>query len=341
MSTNVNIINKFGKYKHFKIGELGGGGIIVSYKCTNRCRHCLVVGAPEREDQWIKPEFLDSVYKKIKKSGPNAQIHISGGEAFLNPDCCLYSMELAAKNDIFVDYIETNGFWGGDSAKYMPLLKELKKLGLKSILISVSPFHSEFIKPQATVDAIAAVKEVFGPEGAFVWIPDFLNVFDMIDKDKPLKIDKLPERFLKMIPDMYYLIPGGRAGYLGEKFFKKWPAKTFFMTDCIREFASTAHFHIDYMGYYMPGGLCGGLSICDYREIGTSISLEDKPILSALINGGIKALFDFAKEEYGYEPEPEGYCGKCHLCVDIRKFLYDKQDFKELKPAEFYKFLKK
>ena len=47
-----------------------------------------------------------------------------------------------------------------------------------------------------------------------------------------------------------------------------------------------------------------------------------------------EALLIFAKE-YGYCEHQQGYLSKCHLCVDIRKYLSNKNEFIELEPKEF------
>ncbi|MFP4621142.1 MAG: hypothetical protein ACLFM7_07505 [Bacteroidales bacterium] len=40
----------------------------------------------------------------------------------------------------------------------------------------------------------------------------------------------------------------------------------------------------------------------------------------------------------GYEERERGYLSKCHLCVDIRKFLVDQNDCPELQPRQYYQF---
>ena len=47
-------------------------------------------------------------------------------------------------------------------------------------------------------------------------------------------------------------------------------------------------------------------------------------------------MFELAQEEYGYQPMLEGYTGKCHLCVDVRRHLVETGDFAELRPPGFY-----
>ena len=59
-------------------------------------------------------------------------------------------------------------------------------------------------------------------------------------------------------------------------------------------------------------------------------------LISILIEKGPYGLFAFAEEAYGYVPLEDGFAGKCHLCVDVRKYLVQLGDFPELEPAEFY-----
>jgi len=60
------------------------------------------------------------------------------------------------------------------------------------------------------------------------------------------------------------------------------------------------------------------------------------PVLRALVTGGPYALMQQAIE-LGYEPLPEGYAGKCHLCTHVRQWLHDHGCFAgRLGPAECY-----
>ena len=90
----------------------------------------------------------------------------------------------------------------------------------------------------------------------------------------------------------------------------------------------------------MPGGLCGGISLCAYNELDKPVNIENKPIVRILFNEGIKGLFEYALK-LGYTELTDGYCGKCHLCVDIRKYLFKTGKYEELAPAEFYIELEK
>jgi hypothetical protein len=89
----------------------------------------------------------------------------------------------------------------------------------------------------------------------------------------------------------------------------------------------------------MMPGYCGGISLGAWRDIdhliNKGIDLEEHPILNFLISEDMQGLFHFAMD-YGYGESPEGYVSKCHLCLDIRKYLVLKKDFSELTPGEFY-----
>ena len=44
--------------------------------------------------------------------------------------------------------------------------------------------------------------------------------------------------------------------------------------------------------------------------------------------------------ERGYDPPGEGYCSRCHLCLDMRAYLARSGEFEELVPSEFYEHVK-
>jgi hypothetical protein len=102
------------------------------------------------------------------------------------------------------------------------------------------------------------------------------------------------------------------------------------------------HNHFDNYGNYMPG-FCGGISYGDIRDADTllreGINPESKPVLALLMEEDLEGLFNLAKEK-GYEALEEGYCSKCHLCLDIRSYLARGGEFEELAPQEFYEHVK-
>ena len=66
---------------------------------------------------------------------------------------------------------------------------------------------------------------------------------------------------------------------------------------------------------------------------------EYPPLINILVEKGANGLFEMGKEEYGYVPLEDGYVGKCHLCVDVRRHLTSSGNFEELQPQQFYEMV--
>ena len=62
-------------------------------------------------------------------------------------------------------------------------------------------------------------------------------------------------------------------------------------------------------------------------------------LIEVLIERGPYGLLELAQGEFDYQPLPEGYVGKCHLCVDLRRHLVEAGDFTELEPRSFYQHI--
>ena len=74
------------------------------------------------------------------------------------------------------------------------------------------------------------------------------------------------------------------------------------------------------------------------RLLKEGIELENRPVLKYLVAEDMEGLLNFALD-MGYQERNEGYVSKCHLCLDIRKYLVSNGDNDELKPGEFYEQL--
>lgn len=60
------------------------------------------------------------------------------------------------------------------------------------------------------------------------------------------------------------------------------------------------------------------------------------PIIGRVVEGGSYSLYLYAKSS-GYQPRPGGYANKCHLCHDVRRWLYENGHFgNTLGPGEVY-----
>ena len=340
--------------KKFRIPTPNSGGLILSYKCSGECKHCMYFGSPHWSGDWISEKDLEEILTQLSYTiqespyGPenvslNYGIHFTGGEPFLNYDILLKTVEISNALNIPSTFVETNCYWCKNDTITRERLVELKRKGLNGILISVNPFILEFVPFERTERAIRISMEVFR-ENFMIYQLYYFGQF----KELNIK-EKLPlENYLQLISmdDLkrnVELFKMGRAIYTLQNLYKKYPINYFFNDNCHTELVRNWHCHFDNYGNYMPG-YCGGLSWGNIRNLdplcNEGINIDEYPILRALIEGKLEDLYKFAFEKFGYREKKEGYVSKCHACFDIRKHLISKTDeFKELNPPEFYQYI--
>src|SRR5690606_28830200 len=109
-------------------------------------------------------------------------VHIGGGEPLLKSEKIFPVLEAAARNNINIDYIETNASWFKDEASAKTILKELIKHGVHTLLISIDPYHNEYIPFYKVKGLIRACSKV--NMGVFPWLIDFWDDLDALDDSK-------------------------------------------------------------------------------------------------------------------------------------------------------------
>ena len=317
-------------------------GIIMTYKCQCACKHCLYNCGPKWRE-WISREVLHDALRAIRTWDHRVQVHLTGGEPFLNFPLLLEAVRIGAELGI-PPYVETNAGWCLREAEVAEKLVALREAGLNAILISCSPFHAEKIPPVRTLLGIRKALEIFGREKVIVYLPHCVDQMQMFDLERTIPLERYVERFglkraQRILWDGYGIIPGGRSGYTLGHLVEKRPASAFRGQNCWEEILYAHHSHFDLYGNYISW-FCGGLAVGDWHDLPQILSdfrNGNYPrIIDLLVAGGPLRLLEMAKEEYGYRELPEGYAGKCHLCVDVRRHLSAHGDFPELRPTEFY-----
>jgi len=324
-------------------------GLLLSYRCTAECRYCMYACSPKWSG-WISEDLLEVTLSKLAGKivpspfGPNRVslnygLHFTGGEPFLNFPLLLKAVELARELGIPSTFVETNCYWcTGDEVTREKLLL-LKEKGLAGILISVNPFYLEYVPFERTERGIRLAREVFGPN-LMVYQAEYYALFRQLGIRGRLSYEeylRLPAgRNLRV--EMFLM---GRAAYKLGDFYPKYPAAYFLEQPCIPPPLRDWHNHFDNYGNFLPG-YCGGLSLGDVHQleelVEEGLELEERPVLKFLAEQDFRGLLHFARE-FGYRELREGYISKCHLCVDIRRFLASRLDLRELRPREFYSFL--
>ncbi len=324
----------------FKIKRLVSGGLITNYFCASCCRHCLYNCSPHWEKNYIGPQTAEENLRIIRRLGC-ASVHIGGGEPLLRPEALGDVLQIAKKVGVAVEYVETNSAWFKDPERAMAILLNLRKQGLQTLLVSISPFHNEYI-PFARVQGVIDAAGRAGI-GIFPWISDFIADLSELDATGTHSLKEFEKQFgrdyVKRLLQRYWIHMGGRAletfrPYLAEKSALEICDEN--SGGCAAELLNTRHFHLDLFGNYIPG-LCSGLSI-KREDLGKALPAERYPILRILFQEGIRGLLKLAKAEFDYTPAKNRYINKCDLCTEIRT-LFVQNNFGgpfELNPKAFY-----
>ncbi len=326
------------------------GGLILSYKCTARCRHCMYACSSAWKGDWISEERLRrglSQLARVIEPSPWGRdnvslshgLHFSGGEPFMNFQLLARAVAIAEELGIPSTFVETNCSWCTDDAVTQEKLENLQQKGLKGILVSVNPFYAEFVPFERTERCIEVSAQIFG-DNLFVYQLEFYRQFK-----------RLGIRGTVSLPDYFRMTGGtqtltkrvelflmGRAAHSLRKLFRTHPARSFFRAPCQPPFLRSWHNHFDNYGHFMPG-FCGGISLGNWLDLSDllrdGLDLEKRPILKFLSDDNMEGLYRFAVDR-GYPQRENGYVSKCDLCLDIRSFLVAIDDFPELRPRQFY-----
>ena len=133
---------------HITVPKPVSGGLILSYKCSAACRHCMYACSPKWDSDWIMEEDLSTILSQLAPYiepapyGPDSiglshGLHFTGGEPFLNFELLCKAVDIADHLDIPSTFVETNAAWCIDDKTTKEKLVKLKSRGLKGIMISV------------------------------------------------------------------------------------------------------------------------------------------------------------------------------------------------------------
>jgi len=332
------------------VPEPVSGGILLSYKCTSECKHCMYACSPRWKGDWISEgdaeKILNWLAGKIQESplgkdrvGINYGLHFTGGEPFLNFSLLLRVTRIANELEIPSTFVETNCFWCVDEGTTREKLWRLREAGLQGILISVNPFTLEHVPGERIERAVRVSREIFGRNTMIYQQP----VYSQLKRLGIIGTLTLKDYLRRVgIQSLSYieLLPMGRAVYKLGYLYKRYPAGRFFSQSCREELTRNWHIHIDNYRNYMAG-YCGGISMGDAGDLDSfskGIDLNERPVLVALMRS-IRRLYELGRK-FGYREDSDGYISKCHLCLDIRRHIIEQTDqFRELAPREFYRNL--
>ncbi len=340
-----DVMNKFKKdslLAELKIKKLISGGLITNYFCTSRCRHCLYNCSPAWEKEYMTPQAVEENLLVIRRLGC-AAVHIGGGEPLLRPDKLSAVLEVASAVGVAVDYVETNSSWFKNLDSAIVTLSQLRDKGLQTLLVSISPFHNEFI-PFVKIKGVINAARKTGIS-IFPWISDFMKDLSELDATGTHALAEYEALFgqdyIRNLPQRYWIHMGGRALKTFRPYLANKSAEQILKDNarsCAAELTDTGHFHLDLFGNYIPG-LCSGLSI-NREDLSQPLTADKYPVLSTLFAKGIRGIFEMARDAFNFTPAKSVYINKCDLCTEIRT-LFVQHHFggpAELNPKEFYQY---
>jgi hypothetical protein len=324
----------------FTVNHLASGGVITNYRCASRCGHCLYNCGPHRPRDFLDTTMAEKIFRVIIRHGCRS-IHIGGGEPLLQPRQLATVLEAARTAGMGIDYVETSSAWFTDHEEALSVLQALRRAGLRTLLVSISPFHNAAI-PYARVMGVINACRQCGIQ-VFPWVNAFVRDLTRLDINRPHAMVEFEAAFgsdyLRRIPDRYWIHLGGRALQTFRPVYPRQPLAQVLENsppNCSRALGDTSHFHIDLYGNYIPG-LCSGLALA-MEDLGRPLSAEAYPLLHRLATDGIRGLYKMAVREYGFVPRRSAYLNHCDVCHEIRGCLIrsDKGRFRELAPEGHY-----
>jgi len=241
----------------------------------------------------------------------------------MNFDKLLDVCKSAREHRVAIDYIETNASWYTDDKSVSEKLRKLQSVGVDCLLISIDPFHNEFIPYSKIKNLLKCCQK--NSMGTFLWRSGFERIVSQLDENKTHSLEEYEsifgKDFLKSVAESYGLGYNGRALRILEKISNNKQPYDYFLKDnqCSDRIKSLHHFHVDMDENLIPPS-CNGFRANIFDLCGEGLDSEKYMYFTSVANGGIKALFEIASE-LGFIPKNEGYASKCALCFDMKKYI--------------------
>ena len=319
------------------IGAKRVASLLLTYRCTLACAHCLFACSPRH------PRRVHSVeqgvrYLRMLRATDRA-VHIAGGEAMMEYPRLVAICREAARWGAAPHFVESNTTWCTSDALVRTRLAELREAGVRGLLISADPYHLAHFPVDRYLRGYQVAAEMLGPENVAGAVLDReqLRELGAIGRD--------PARLAEYVRAH----PPNMVGRAGEVLARHLPVRaigelagdamwhgTGGVMSCAQEFDPQTmwEIHLDPYGNVQTccGVIVGNADRTPLGELMARGFAQGNPIVAALCEQGPVGLLRMA-EGLGYRREQ--YVQKCHLCWRVRKFL--RPHFPEvLGPEEVY-----
>ena len=296
----------------------------------------MFASSPECKKDYMTRDMAENVASLLERAG-TISVHIGGGEPFMDFDGLCTLIQALNRHGIGIDYIETNGYWANDEEFAKRRLEVLKRLGVYTIMVSVDPFHIEYVPLERALKLVSLLQK-HGFD-YFIWQQRFLKRLMALDTTKTHTKEELMsvlgDDYITETAREYGLGINGRALHFAPSLYGKKQADVFATDDECPSLTRPHHCHIDLYGNAIPSR-CTGIQAEAEDYLCGNIARDKYPVLARLISGGTKELLEYAKE-CGFVPDKDGYATRCAFCFAMREFLEKNCPSQDLGPADFYR----
>ena len=342
------MLKNWDKSKPMPVKYWSFAGLMLTYWCNARCASCYTCSSPSAGED-MSVEMGLAIWEGLISASPHGcRIHISGGEPFGRWETLIELAREAKRAGLKpLEAVETNAYWATDEKVIRERIKALDEAGMFRLKISADPYHQQYI-PIERVRLLAKVaEEILGTDRVRIRWEDWARE----GFDTGLLSQEERQRLFAA-----YALKGrdrltGRAAVELSQLLPLKPPESFADNPCWSALLRSRHVHVDGKGIVCPG-VCTGI-ILGIINSSNSVSriwqnlwdnfVDDNTeergddIISLLVRSGPVALLQQA-ERLGYARKPDGYASKCHLCWDVRRWLFENGYFSDrLGPASVYK----
>ena len=301
-------------------------GLMLTYRCSAACRFCYYYCSPQASGLMSVDTAIQSWEGLVRIAGEYAKVHITGGEPFLYFDRMAQILKQAPRLGLTpLDSIETNaGVWSSDS-ELRDQLRFLDDCGLDRLKVSWDAFHEEFIEIDKVRRFIHIARDILGDHRVLIRWEKHL--------DQPTGIrqqgsdDKKTTLLAALDADSCRFT--GRAAEALAPLVASYPAGDFQGRHCQKALLGSKGVHIDPYGNVF-NGQCSGMVVGNVNQtpldvLWRTFEPDRADFWKILYEKGPFGLLGPAEKE-GFHPQSK-YASKCHLCTDIRRFFFDKENY--------------
>ncbi len=292
------------------------GQIMMTYRCSAACRHCLVMAAPQQDDALVSVEA--AVQYGLDFASLGRAVLIAGGEALLYFEHVLQMVRALAAVGVPVAFVESNGSWCTSDGVTRRRLSLLQDAGVRGMYFSVDCYHQEFVPSERVYRGVSISWDLFGRENV---VPETLSLEWAHDVER---VAKDPAHRTRAADSGVHFI--GRAALELAARAAPVPLDELLSQDCREEWDvdHLKELQVDPYGFVRPDW-CPGINLGNTRsrrivDLCQTRHVQETPLLRGIAERGPSALLPLA-ERLGITPQQPACASKCHLCFDLRRQL--------------------